>query len=261
MSRKRFEATVAAAAASLGATRTKAVATLLSQGRSPAYVLGRLQTPAALESVSALLAAITADGVPLPEAAAYLRGYAVAWARRGETAEARTVWSGPATPGTPVRATARVLTEVVRAAEHRFVAMTYSARAYPPLTASLADATARGVTVDIVVETLEGAAGLLAGREPSEAFSGVPGLRLWHWPSAMRPAPGSRMHAKVAVADDRVLFLSSANLTAAGAERNVEAGILLKGGPMPGRMADHIRELQRRGVLVRWPGPAEGPKP
>lgn len=254
MSRRRFEAAVATAAASLGPTRTKALATLLVQGRSPAYILGRFQTPATLETVSSLLASITEDGVPSEEAAAYLRGYVAAWVRQREGTETRAVWSGPSTPGTPGRSTAQVLTEVVRAAEHRLVAMTYSARSYAPLTTALSEAVARGVTVDIVMETLEGAGGLLSGTEPADAFSRIPGLRLWHWPTAQRATPGSRLHAKLAVADDRILFLTSANLTAAGAERNMEAGVLLNGGPMPGRMADHIRELQRRGVLARWPG-------
>jgi hypothetical protein len=154
VSRRRFESAAATAAASLGPTRTKALATLLAQGRSSAYILGRLQTPAALEAVSALLASLTEDDVPSAEAAAYLRGYAAAWTRRREETEVRAVWTGPSTPGTPSRATAQVLTEVVGAAKQRFVAVTYSARA---------------------------------------------------------------------VADDRLLFLTSANLTAAGAERNIEA--------------------------------------
>jgi phosphatidylserine/phosphatidylglycerophosphate/cardiolipin synthase-like enzyme len=255
MSRRRFEAAAEAAAASLGPARTKAVAALLAQGRSAAYILGRLQSPTALETVGALLASISTDKVSDLEAAAYLRGYTAAWTRQREATEARAVWSGPSTPGTPGRSTAQVLTEVIRAAEHRLVAMTYSARSYAPLTTALSDAVARGVTVDIVVETLEGAGGLLSGREPAHAFSGIGGLRLWHWPASERPAPGSRLHAKLAVADDQVLFITSANLTAAGAERNIEAGVLLHGGPMPGRMADHIRELQRRGVLERLTAP------
>ncbi|GGP59481.1 hypothetical protein GCM10010278_40890 [Streptomyces melanogenes] len=188
---------------------------------------------------------MTEGGVPSAETAAYLRGYAAAWTRQREDTEARAMWSGPSTPGTSSRATAQVLTEVVGAAEHRLVAVTYSARSYAPLTAALSEAVARGVTVDIVVETLEGAGGLLSGREPADAFSRVPGLRLWRWSTGQRPAPGSRLYAKLAVADDRMLFLSGANLAEAGAERNIEAGVLLNGGPIPGRMGEHIRELQR----------------
>lgn len=103
--------------------------------------------------------------------------------------------------------------------------MTYSARSYAPLTAALSEAVARGVTVDIVVERLKGAGWLLSGSESASAFSRIPGLRLFLWPTGQRDTPGSRLRAKLAVADDRILFLTSANLTAAGAERNIEAGV------------------------------------
>jgi phosphatidylserine/phosphatidylglycerophosphate/cardiolipin synthase-like enzyme len=252
VSRRLFEAAAAAAAASLGPTQAKAVAGLLAQGRSHAYILSAVQVPTALDTVAAFLDAAAADRVPGGEAAAYLRGYTAGWSRHRQESEVRGVWSGPATPGTPVRSTAQVMSEVIRAAEHRLIAMTYSARSYPPLTNALADAVTRGVEVDIVVETLAGAHGLLSGTEPGLAFSGVTAIRLWHWPQAQRATPGSRQHAKLAVADDRVLFLTSANLTAAGAERNIEAGVLIRGGTVPRRMAEHIGELQRRGILERW---------
>ncbi|MET9659599.1 phospholipase D-like domain-containing protein [Streptomyces sp. NPDC006510] len=58
-------------------------------------------------------------------------------------------------------------------------------------------------------------------------------------------------HAKLAVADRRVLFLGSANLTESAARRNIEAGVLARGGRAPQRAADHMVELQRRGVLQR----------
>jgi phosphatidylserine/phosphatidylglycerophosphate/cardiolipin synthase-like enzyme len=37
------------------------------------------------------------------------------------------------------------------------------------------------------------------------------------------------MHAKVAVADRRVLLVSSANLTVSGIDENIEAGVLVRG--------------------------------
>lgn len=36
--------------------------------------------------------------------------------------------------------------------------------------------------------------------------------------------------------------------------RNLEAGVLVTGGAAPQRAAEHIRELQRRGVLRPLPG-------
>lgn len=41
------------------------------------------------------------------------------------------------------------------------------------------------------------------------------------------------MHAKAAVADSCVAFLTSANLTEAALERNMELGVLIRGGTLP----------------------------
>jgi len=59
------------------------------------------------------------------------------------------------------------------------------------------------------------------------------------------------MHAKLAVADRRVLFVSSANLTQSGVTKNIEAGLLVCGGPAPERAAEHIDALRASGSLVR----------
>ena len=41
------------------------------------------------------------------------------------------------------------------------------------------------------------------------------------------------MHAKAAVGDSRIAFLTSANLTEAALDRNMELGVLLRGGHVP----------------------------
>ena len=91
----------------------------------------------------------------------------------------------------------------------------------------------RGVAVSVVVETLQGAGSALAGDEPYQAFTGIAGIDLWHWPSSKRTEPGAKMHAKLAVADRRVLFVTSANLTQSGVTKNIEAGLLVRGGTAP----------------------------
>lgn len=130
--------------------------------------------------------------------------------------------------------------------------MTYSATRYPPLTQALKDAITRGVGIDAVVETLQGAGSALAGTEPASAFAEVKGVRVWHWPPGNRADPGAKTHAKLAVADQRLLLTTSANLTQSGVSRNIEAGVLIRGGTAPLRTAEHIHELQRTGVLKRY---------
>lgn len=91
----------------------------------------------------------------------------------------------------------------------------------------------------------------MRGAEPAAAFAGLPGVRLWHWPAERRTEDYAKMHAKIAVADRRLLLVSSANLTQSGVNRNIEAGLLVRGGTAPQRAAEHIAELQGRGVLTR----------
>ncbi|MEO3976463.1 DISARM system phospholipase D-like protein DrmC [Streptomyces sp. CAU 1734] len=254
MSRKGFEAAARTVAAVLGSARTKDLVGVLARGQSLEHALLAIPEQAASEAIAEVYAALRREGVSAPEAAAYLRGFVAGLAKRPQDTEVTTVWSGPATPGVPVRPTARVLAEVVGGAERELLAMTYSARPWAPLTAALLAAVGRGVEVHVVVETNAGAAGLLSGPEPAEAFAGVPGIRLWHWAPERREHRRARQHAKLAVADRQVLLLGSANLTESGVRRNLEAGVLVRGGDAPRRAAEHIRDLQRRGVLVPLPG-------
>jgi phosphatidylserine/phosphatidylglycerophosphate/cardiolipin synthase-like enzyme len=87
--------------------------------------------------------------------------------------------------------------------------------------------------VSVVVETLQGAGSALSGEEPYHEFTAVPGLELWHWPTARRTDPGAKMHAKLAVADRAPGSITSANLTQSGVGKNIEAGLLVRGGAAP----------------------------
>lgn len=136
--------------------------------------------------------------------------------------------------------------------------MTYSAKPHEGLRAALAAAIARGVTATVVVETLSGAGSALTGGEPAAAFAGVAGLKVWHWPPDQRHEHGAKMHAKIAVADRSVLLVSSANLTQSGVAKNIEAGLLVRGGTSPRRVADHVDALRASKVLMPLSGSAVG---
>jgi phosphatidylserine/phosphatidylglycerophosphate/cardiolipin synthase-like enzyme len=203
----------------------------------------------ATPDATALLDAL--DGLDRTAGLAYLLGRADGYAQRAAEATVETVWSGPDSHRVPVRATAAVLADIVHEARRELLLMTYSARHYQPLTDALREAVARGVAVSVVVETLQGAGTALAGDEPYKAFTGIPGLDLWNWPPSRRTELGAKMHAKLAVADRRVLLVSSANLTASGVTKNIEAGLLITGGTAPIRAAEHIDALRASGDLVR----------
>jgi phosphatidylserine/phosphatidylglycerophosphate/cardiolipin synthase-like enzyme len=190
-------------------------------------------------------------GTDRSAALAYLTGLAAGYAQCAGEVSVETVWSGPASHHVPVRATASVLADLVREARHELLLMTYSARPHSPLTEELRAAVGRSVAVSVVVETLQGAGSALAGDEPYQAFTGISGIELWHWPTDRRAEPGAKMHAKLAVADRRVLLITSANLTQSGVSKNIEAGLLIRGGSAPQRAAEHVDALRTSGDLTR----------
>jgi phosphatidylserine/phosphatidylglycerophosphate/cardiolipin synthase-like enzyme len=202
--------------------------------------------------VRALLAAHADAGTEAEVAMRYyLRGLIDGYARQEARCQADTVWSGPTTHEVPVQSTASVLISLIAEARRELVLMTYSAKPYQPLREALAAAAARRVAITVVVETLQGAGSAISGSEPASAFANLPGVELWHWPAARRAEAGAKQHAKLAAADRTTLLVTSANLTASGASKNIEAGILVRGGTSPARAVEHVRRLQMSGELQR----------
>lgn len=250
MTAERFEAAANAAAARLSVTHLRTLADRIAAGWPDDATLQAVPVAGLDDVVRPLLAARRVDELTDAEAAAYLRGLAAGRAQQEAAVRVEAVWSGPHTHQIPVRDTAQVLVDLITSATGELLLMTYSAKPYPPVLEALSAAVARGVTVNLVVETLQGAGSALAGAEPAAAFTSVRGLGLWHWPVTRRGEAGGKMHAKIAIADRRSLLVSSANLTQSGVTRNIEAGLLIHGGTAPQRAAEHIAELMATGVLV-----------
>lgn len=192
------------------------------------------------------------------ELASMLR--AAAMARESALHEGRleVVWTGPGTSEVPSRSTEAVVLEVVSAARSHLLLVTYAAFRYPPLVAALTSAAERGVRTHVLVET-RAAAGHLLSSEPASAFATIQRLSLYEWPPSKRAGEAGRirgrMHAKLAVADRELAFVTSANLTGNGIEDNLECGLLVRGGPVPGKLADHVAALVREGIFqtLRFP--------
>lgn len=163
------------------------LAARLESGASSAGVLDAVALPAYRDAAAKVLTGIQATGTGRKIAAAHLRALTEGYALGRSAQRVEVVWSGPHSSAVPIRATARVLTDLVAEARPELTLMTYSARPYQPLTDALDAAVARGVSAIVVVETLAGASGALAGEEPAAAFLSVPGVQVWHWPPERRP--------------------------------------------------------------------------
>lgn len=189
------------------------------------------------------------------ELAAMVRAAAAARKRALSDRRMDVVWTGPSTPGVPSRTTDAVVVELVEAARDDLLFVTYAAYPYTPLLDALRRAAARGVRTRVIIETIEGAQSFL-GFEPASAFAGVPALESYWWPLNRRPVKdGSirgRLHAKLAIADRDRALVTSANLTGSAIEDNLECGLLIRGGPLPGKLLDHLQALINQGTFERF---------
>ena len=78
---------------------------------------------------------------------------------------------------------------------------------------------------------------------------------VYYWPQESRPkGEGGKtglLHVKCAVADGHQLFLSSANLTEYAFTINMELGLLITGGKLPGQIDKHFERLIENGTFAK----------
>ena len=91
--------------------------------------------------------------------------------------------------------------------------------------------------------------------------------RFWStdWPGACRPrvfydprsleaeGPSGVLHAKAVVADDELVLVTSANLTEAALDRNIELGLLVRDRALAATVSRHFGVLIERGLLRPLP--------
>lgn len=183
----------------------------------------------------------------------FLRGASAMDQARRADESLELVWTGPTVEAIPLRRTDQVLLDLINVAEREMLIVAYAAYRIPELVRAMNAALARGVRILLVLEGME--AGTLK-------FDGLPALgkdiaeqaEIFIWPKNKRLSDEKgnlgALHAKCAVADQRVLLVSSANLTEAAMGRNMELGLHIEGGEVPGRVWGHFIAMIRDGVLV-----------
>ncbi len=228
---------------------------LQSLGATPGDRVGSDPTPPGFpadcrDGVDALVSAWRSSGSAVP---AHALGLAILSAARAAEAErlgerVELVWSGPAKPGTALRRTEQALTELVQSTRSELWIVSYVAYSVSGLRDALSDALRRGVRVRLLLESRESGGGrithdgIAALRSVVDLGAVVYGWSLEQRPKNTRGDPGA-LHAKFALADRTDLLVTSANLTEAAFEFNMELGVLIRGGPQPQRLAGHLAWL------------------
>ena len=181
---------------------------------------------------------------------AYLSGLLTGAARAVERARhyqsVSVVWTGPESGVLSSRLTAAAVIELINSARSAILLVSYATQTEPQISAALSAAVARGVAVTLLAERHADNPSYSSAATP---FPGLDALRL-HWPSSSRP-PGAALHAKIIVVDDQIALVGSANLTSRAMESNLECGILIRGGPQPRAIRDHITGLYAAGLLYQ----------
>lgn len=165
------------------------------------------------------------------------------------------VWTGPKSGLIPTRNTEQVIREVVEAAAQRLFVVSYVFYNAASIISSLNEAAMRGVLVQILLEASTEFGGAVTIDGIAAMRTAVPSAKLYTWSSRENQDSDRRgsgaVHAKCAVADHRIAFITSANLTSAAMERNMELGVLVRGGNTPIRLHDHLNALVSTGVISR----------
>jgi cardiolipin synthase A/B len=149
------------------------------------------------------------------------------------------VWTGPESDRGQGRLTLAVVADLIDEAQREILLVSYATVPGASIRRAFHSADERGVALTFLLERRADNPGFSGGDDP---FQGIAGRRL-AWPATARP-PGASMHAKVLVVDRQTALVGSANLTGHALERNLECGLLLRGGPVPGLLADHLLTAQ-----------------
>lgn len=200
-------------------------------------------TATAKALVERLLEAWRATSVGSGELASMLLAASHALENVSKHQSTELVWTGPTTPFVSARRTEQALLQVIGAAKQTLFVTSFVAYDVSTIVKALNDASTRGVNISMLLESSQDHGGSISFDVIGKMRTLVPSAKLYAWRERVAPFADGRVHAKVAVADGDVCFITSANLTGHAMEQNMEAGVLITGGHIPKLLHEHLQAL------------------
>lgn len=193
-----------------------------------------------------------------------------AWLRSLEEAAAGVVpaslvWTGPEAKGLHSRDTRQVYEEMIASAKRSILISSYAyfdgQKAFRLLAKRMDNSPELRGTLRLNIE--RGQRSTTKSEDLVRRFAD----RFWKsdWPGKARPSvyydprslepdgPKGVLHAKAVIADEEALFVTSANLTEAALDRNIEAGVLLRDRTIALTALAHFRGLIDQKLLLPLP--------
>ncbi len=176
------------------------------------------------------------------------------------------VWTGPEVPGVSSRDTSVVVQELWRGAERDVIVSTFVVQNVAAVFLSLAQRMDELPTLRVRIflhinrshrdtvldsELLREFSAHLGSEWPGERMPEV-----YYDPRGLSTDPAIRAtwHAKCVVVDEDAAFVTSANFTEWGQQRNVEAGVLVRNRHFNAQLRQQFDSLVRARLIVRLPG-------
>ena len=204
---------------------------------------GAVGTPVAGSLVDQIVSAWSKTTASADEVASMLLAASYVFTKTANEQTTELVWTGPTTPFVAARRTEQALLQVINSASTSFFLTSFVAYDVSSIVKALNSAIDRGVVVSMLLESSQDHGGSINMDVIGKMRGLVPLAKLYAWRDKVDEFADGRVHAKVAVADSKSCFITSANLTGYAMERNMEAGVLLSGGIIPKVLSDHLRAL------------------
>ena len=207
------------------------------------------------QQLSELVQAWKVSTISPEEMAGILVGASYAYHKAKEEEKVELVWTGPPTPMMSTRRTEQALLEVINSATEVLFLVSFVAYEVASITSALNEAINRGVRVSILMEPAEAHGGQIKKDCFSAMGESVPKASLYVWSENSKEKMGGGyrlVHAKCSVADSKLAFITSANLTNAALDRNMELGVLLTGNNIPKKLNDHLHSLVTTKIIIPY---------
>jgi cardiolipin synthase A/B len=199
--------------------------------------------PRAKNALARLITAWRGDDIPTAELAAMLTAASAAYHRARGEQEIELVWTGPSSKLIATRKTEQALLQVIDAAESRLFITSFVAYDVASIMKALKRAIERGVEISMLLESSDKHGGGVSMDAIGQMRAALPTARIYFWGDKGDAFAGGKVHAKVAACDESICFISSANLTGHAMEKNMEAGVLIRGGSVPIKLQNHLEAL------------------
>lgn len=244
---------VSALAAQIPFDKAQAIASkirALESKHSASSVLSLISAPKALELLNEVMREWSLQDISAIELSAMLIASSYTQSKITKESSVELVWTGPTSRFVAPRRTEQALLQVINSAKKELFITSFVAYNVQSIVNALNAVCDKGVTLTMLLESSLEDGGSIGMDVIARMKKLIPLARIYAWKEKPGEFENGRVHAKVAVADRATCFITSANLTGYAMEKNMELGLLMEGGDVPGLIMDHLQALVFTRVLT-----------